>query len=296
VFQIPNSSAIDAAAGGGGPGTVVLPSIITTQPEAIVRYATELGQRVARLAGLFQDLDRARQELRAVWSSGSASDSAIDKLTKSAEAFQRIAGTVEKVITELRSAADAIRMIQTAYRAVVGMVNPVVAALMSNPFTQSAARALASVTTAALKGFLTVVRVALDAIGLIRLVAAATDLVAIAREVERLLSGRAEPAAPALPAGAGVPAGTTSPGAGTTPPGAANPLPVGTAGGAGHLTDQMLPRPATPSGGDPGYPPSVTPSCPPGREPGGHLWIAVDPVSGLRVTDPSPAGQRGAVR
>jgi len=284
VFQIPNSSAIDAAAGGRGPGTVVLPSIITSQPEAIVRYAADLAQRVARLAGLFQELDRARQELRGVWRSGAASDSAIDKLVTSAEAFQKIAGTVEKVITELGSAAEAIQIIQKAYRAVVGMVNPVVAALMSNPYTQAAARALATATTAALKGFLTVARVALDAIGLVRIAAAVVALVGIAREVGNLLSGRAEPAPPS---GAAAPA--------TPPNGTATPAPApgGVAAPPGAVT--TLPAPVNPTLPQPAPGPG-TPSCPPGREPAANLWIAVDPVSGLRVACDGAAGATGAIR
>jgi hypothetical protein len=244
VFQVPNSSAIDAAATGGGPGTVVLPSIITGQPQAIVTYATNLAQQVARLAALFQDVDRARQELRKVWSAGSASDNAVEKLVKSAEAFKKISDAVEKVITELTSSAEIIKIVQAAYQAVVRMVNPVVAALMSNPYTQGAARALASSTTAALKGFVTTVRTALDTIGLVKLVAAIASLVTVAREIQGLLSGT--PAAPATPPPAVTAPGVSTPGV-STPGGTA---PIGTA---------------------------------PGWGPGSNVWIAVDPRTGLRV-------------
>lgn len=219
MFQVPNSSAIDAAAAGRGPGTVVLPSIITSQPQAIIKYATELAQQVAKLAGLFQEIDRARQELRGAWSAGSASDNAVEKLVKSAEAGKKIFDAIEKVITELGSAAELVRIIQAAYQAVVRMVNPVVAALLSNPYTQAAARALAHSTTAALKGFLTAVRVAMDAIGLVRLAAAILTLVTIAREVERLLSGDAGPtvATPSVPGSTGSTGVPGTPGTPGTP-------------------------------------------------------------------------------
>nr|MDT0661545.1 hypothetical protein [Micromonospora sp. DSM 115978] len=295
MFQVPNSAAMDAAATGGGPSTVVLPSIVTGQPQTIVGYAADLAQQLAKLASLFQDVERARQELRKVWSTGSASDNALDKVVKSVEAFKKISDAVEKVVTHLQSSAQIVKLVQAAYQAVVRAVNPVVAALLSNPFTQGAARALASVTTSALKAFTTIARTALDAIGLVKLAAAIISLVTIAGEVRNLLSGSpsAGTTAPTtLPAGArpaqtlpatgpaqalpGAGAVQTLPAAGQTLPGAAA---VQTLPGAGPV--QTLPA----TGPVPAAP-GAAPSCPPGRDPTSNVWIAVDPRSGLRAACP----------
>ncbi|MDG4829503.1 hypothetical protein O7627_09330 [Solwaraspora sp. WMMD1047] len=292
MFQVPNSSAIDAAATGGGPGTVVLPSIVTGQPQSIVTYATNLAQQVAKLAALFQDVDRARQELRKVWSAGSASDNAVEKLVKSAEAFKKISDAVEKVITELTSSAELIKIVQAAYQAVVRMVNPVVAALLSNPYTQGAARALASSTTAALKGFVTSVRTALDTIGLVKLVAAIAALVTVAREIHGLLSGT--PAATAAPAAP--PPGTTTPAVttpGVTAPAVTAPAvtaPAVTAPGvaapgvaAPGVAAPGVTAPAVPAPGGTAPTGTAPTGTAPGRGPGANVWIAVDPRTGLRV-------------
>ncbi|MER7332691.1 MULTISPECIES: WXG100 family type VII secretion target [unclassified Micromonospora] len=204
MFDIPNSGAMDAAAGGRGPGTVALPTIVGGNPQAILAHAAALTARVARLVTLLADLERAREQLREVWSAGSASDSVVQKLNKSFASFQQIIETVYAGVRELEGAAAQLTTAQSAYRAVVGAVNPTVAALMSNPYTQAAGRALAVSTTGILKAFLTGIGGILTAIGVTNLGQILTGLATIVGQVEQLFSknndGGAAPA-PALPAG-----------------------------------------------------------------------------------------------
>ncbi|MEU6078488.1 hypothetical protein [Micromonospora sp. NPDC047074] len=204
MLDIPNSGAMDAAAGGRGPGTVALPSIVGGNPAAIVAHAAALTSRVARLVTLLADLERAREQLREVWSAGSASESVVQKLNRSFASFQQIIETVYAGIRELEGAAAQLTTAQAAYRAVVGAVNPTVAALMSNPYTRAAGRALAVSTTGILKAFLTGIGGILTAIGVTNLGQILTGLATIVGQVEQLFSknndGGATPA-PALPAG-----------------------------------------------------------------------------------------------
>ncbi|MCX4471720.1 WXG100 family type VII secretion target [Micromonospora sp. NBC_01655] len=204
MFDIPNSGAMDAAASGRGPGTVALPTIVGGNPQAILAHAAALTARVARLVTLLADLERAREQLREVWSAGSASDSVVQKLTKSFASFQQIIETVFAGVRELEGAAAQLTTAQTAYRAVVGAVNPTVAALMSNPYTQAAGRALAVSTTGILKAFLTGIGGILTAIGVTNLGQILTGLATIVGQVEQLFSKNNDggsASAAALPAG-----------------------------------------------------------------------------------------------
>ncbi|MCW3815930.1 hypothetical protein ONA91_15915 [Micromonospora sp. DR5-3] len=188
MFDIPNSGAMDAAAGGRGPSTVALPSIVGGDPAAIVAHAAALTVRVARLVTLLADLERAREQLREVWSAGSASESVAQKLTQSFASFQQIIETVYAGIRELEGAAAQLATAQAGYRAVVSAVNPTVAALMSNPYTRAAGRALAVSTTGILKAFLTGIGGILTAIGVTNLGQILTGLATIVGQVEALFS------------------------------------------------------------------------------------------------------------
>ncbi|MFG3697336.1 hypothetical protein ACGF5C_05365 [Micromonospora sp. NPDC047620] len=204
MFDIPNSGAMDAAAGGRGPGAVALPTIVGGNPQAILAHSAALTARVARLVTLLADLERAREQLREVWSAGSASDSVVQKLNKSFASFQQIIETVYAGVRELEGAAAQLTTAQAAYRAVVSAVNPTVAALMSNPYTRAAGRALAVSTTGILKAFLTGIGGILTAIGVTNLGQILTGLATIVGQVEQLFSknndGGSVPA-PALPPG-----------------------------------------------------------------------------------------------
>jgi len=181
-----NSSNIDAAAMGAGPGTLCYPQIATGSPEQIVAYAAQLIMRVRRLEALLEDLERARDQLRQAWPKGPASDNALRKLNNSFQSFQRIIQCVMSAIRELEAAAVQLGIAQRGYCAVVNAVNPTVGALMSNPYTYSAAVALAHGTTASLKGFLSAIAGIMNVIGASNIAQQIMLIAQIAGELERL--------------------------------------------------------------------------------------------------------------
>jgi len=200
MFAIPNSSAMDAAAHGGGPTSRVLPWIAGTDPEQVLRYLAQLTGQLTKITGIVNQIGDARGALRTAWPSGSASNGAITKFTQALTAFQKITQAVAALQAEIQAVAMALRLVQNGYRAVVGSVNPTVAALLSNPYTRHAAAALSTSTTSGLASYVTATKAALDTIGLVRMVAIATQLATIANELETLLSNDSAVAAGRTPA------------------------------------------------------------------------------------------------
>ncbi len=183
---------MDAAASGGGPSTIVLPDIVTGQPEAILGYAGELIAKAARLASHLAALERAREQLSQVWSDGSASQNVLTKLTKTFEQFNGIIETVNKAVTELGLSAAKVRIAQTAYTAVVNVVNPIVQALISNPWTYAAGAALATGATYLLKAFITAINAVMNIIGGVNIIKLLTDLVQIGQAISELTNSGAD--------------------------------------------------------------------------------------------------------
>jgi hypothetical protein len=198
MYAIPNSSAMDAAAGGGGPTSTVLPWIVSTEPQQVLKYVTDLAGRITTIAGIVARIDTTRGSLRQAWPSGSASDAAIAKVTDTIRIFDKITKAVQSVQAEIQAVATALNLVQNVYRSVVGSVNPTVAALLSNVHTRAAATALSVNTTSGLASAVSSTKATLDTIGIVRLAAIASQLATIASELGSLLSG-----------GAAVPAGTT---------------------------------------------------------------------------------------
>jgi len=185
---IPNSSAMDAAAGGGGPTARVLPWLVGTQPDQVLRYITDLAGRITTIAGIVDQIGDAGGTLRKAWTSGSASDGAIAKVQATIRTFQQIVQAVETLQAETVAVATALRLAQNAYRSVVSSVNPTVAALLSNVHTQGLARSLAVSTTNGLASFVSSTKATLDTLATVRLMAVVTALATIAKELESLLS------------------------------------------------------------------------------------------------------------
>jgi hypothetical protein len=200
MFAIPNSSAMDAAAHGGGPTSRVLPWIAGTEPEQVLRYVTQLADQLTKIIGIANQIGDARGALRTAWPSGSASDGAITKFTQALTAFQKITQAVAAWQTEIQAVATALRLVQNGYRSVVSSVNPTVAALLSNQYTRHAATALSTSTTSGLASYVSATKAVLDTIGLVRMVAIATQLATIANELETLLSNGSAVAAGRTPA------------------------------------------------------------------------------------------------
>jgi hypothetical protein len=188
MYAIPNSAAMDTAAGGSGPGAAVLPWIVSAEPEQILRYGTDLLSRMARLVAIVGQIDVAGQQLRQSWPSGSASDGATAKVRAGLAGFTRITTAVQALQGEIQASAQAVQLVQHAYRTVISAVNPTVAALLSNPYTHAAATALATSTTSGLAGYVGATRAVLDTIGLVRLTAIITTLATIADDLKALLS------------------------------------------------------------------------------------------------------------
>ena len=209
MYAIPNSSAMDAAAGGGGPTATVLPWIVSTEPDQVLRYVTELVGRITKIVGIVDQVGDAGGNLRKAWTAGSASDGAIAKVQGTIRTFEQIVKAVETLQAEIVAVATALRLVQNAYRSVVSSVNPTVAALLSNVYTQAAARSLAVSTTSGLASFVSSTKATLDTIATVRMLAVVTALATIAKELESLLSDDA-PAATG-----GTPAMVTAPTAGT---------------------------------------------------------------------------------
>jgi len=237
-----NASAMDAALGGAGPSTTILPTIVTGEPSAILSYAGQIAAKAAKLAGLLAALEQEREELAKVWSAGSASENVLSKLTKTFTTFNKIIDTANAAVDELGLAAAKITIAQAAYTVVVNAVNPVVAALISNPWTYGAGVALASVTTSLLKAFISALGAILNLIGNVKIIKLVLDLVAIAQTIHQLTSSgsgtdatataAANAAIASTPVAAPAPVATVATPAGaaaaTGTPGAAAPGATGT--------------------------------------------------------------------
>ncbi|HEY4453541.1 MAG TPA: hypothetical protein VGN81_04440 [Pseudonocardiaceae bacterium] len=187
MFAFPNSSAMDIAAAGGGPITI-LPQIITGQPEQIAQHTTGLLAKAAQFASLMQEFTKAGQSLSQVWS-GAASETAVKKITDSLSALQNIIKAVEGGAALLGISGTLVKSAQTAYTSVVSSVNPTVAGLISNPWTYSAGVALATSTSAALRAFITAVEGLLSALGAGKLATEIAAVVQIITDIEQLAKG-----------------------------------------------------------------------------------------------------------
>jgi uncharacterized protein YukE len=187
MFAFPNSSAMDVAAAGGGPITI-LPQIITGQPEQIAQHTTGLLAKAAQFASLLQEFSKAGQSLSQVWS-GAAAETAVKKITDSLSALQNIIKAVEGGAALLGISGTLVKSAQTAYTSVVSSVNPTVAGLISNPWTYSAGVALATSTSAALRAFITAVEGLLSALGAGKLATEIATVVQIIAEIEQLAQG-----------------------------------------------------------------------------------------------------------
>ncbi|MEC3978331.1 WXG100 family type VII secretion target [Amycolatopsis sp. H20-H5] len=288
MLTFPNSSAMDATASSGGPITM-LPQIVTGQPEQIAKHVLELASQAAKFLSVYNDMTKAAEQLSKIWS-GSASDSALKKISDSLDQLTKIIQAVQQGAELLGVSGTLIKTAQEAYRAVVSAVNPTVAALMSNWWTYGAAVALSTATSASLKAFITAIGVLLKALGAVDLAKQISQLGQIIGEIQKLF-GHDSGQTGSVPAGgnAGV-AGSpvTAPRAPAT---VASPTGQQAIGGQG--------------GGTPGQAPSFTDYQPPALTGGGagsgsgsgtwpssasdpaNSWIAVDhPTTG---TTPAPA-------
>jgi uncharacterized protein YukE len=205
MFTPPNSSAMDATAGSGGPSTI-LPQIITGNQPAIASHASSLLSTATTLTSMVSEFTSAAQSLSNVWS-GQASETALKKISDSLSAFTKIIQVIQNGAKLLQASGALVQTAQTGYTSVVSATNPTVASLMSNPWTYSAAVALSTGTSAALRGFTTGVQGMLTGTSAMQLLQEIAALAQIASTIEQLISG----------SGA-APTATTVPTIPTTPP------------------------------------------------------------------------------
>ncbi|HEX4705993.1 MAG TPA: WXG100 family type VII secretion target [Pseudonocardiaceae bacterium] len=183
----PPSAAMDATASSGGPGTFLF-QIVTGQPQQIAQHSTDLLSKATQFISMATQLEKASQQLSSLWS-GQASHSAVQKITGSIQSFQKIIQVIQNGAKLLGVSATLVTAAQTAYKGVVGAVNPTVAGLMSNPWTYGAAVSLSTATSASLRAFITSVQGLLQTLGVARLGTEIASLVTIITEIEQLVKG-----------------------------------------------------------------------------------------------------------
>jgi uncharacterized protein YukE len=187
MFDFPNSSAMDATASSGGPGTFLM-QIVTGQPQQIAQHSTSMLAKATQFVSLLDEFTKASEQLKQVWS-GQASESALQKITSSLQSFEKIIQVIQNGAKLIGVSGTLVQSAQTAYKSVVGSVNPTVAGLMSNPWTYGAAVALSTSTSAALRAFIMAIEGLLQGLGVGQLGTEIASLVTIITEIEQLFAG-----------------------------------------------------------------------------------------------------------
>jgi uncharacterized protein YukE len=286
--SFPTSAAMDATASSGGPITF-LPQILTGQPAQIAQHSAGLLTKATQFISMLDQFTKAAQQLQTVWS-GQASQSAVQQITSSLQSFEKIIQVVQNAAKLLGVSGTLVQSAQTAYKTVVGSVNPTVASLMSNPWTYGAAVALSTSTSASLRAFIMGVQGLLQALGAGQLGAEITTLIGVISQIEQLANGTGTTAT--TPTVAGTTPTTTSittPTLPTTQSIAATPVtapqtppPVASAAGqqavGGNITNYTPPalQGFTPTTATPAT--ATTAGLTPSMDPS-NSWIAVDPSS-----------------
>jgi hypothetical protein len=184
MFMIPNSSAMDATASSGGPITF-LPTIATGSPEQVAALVTQRLRQAEQFLQVIEQLKGATQQLSQAWA-GSASEAAAQKITSTVAAFQEIVGVIQVGAGLIGTSGALIGSAQTAYTSVVSAVNPTVAALMSNPWSYSAAVALSTAASSSLRAFIMGIQGVLSGLGGGQLMQQVATLMQIIQEIQQL--------------------------------------------------------------------------------------------------------------
>jgi uncharacterized protein YukE len=222
-MMYPPSYAMDATAGSGGPSTI-LPQIVTGSPETILAHVSELLQKAQQFSSLIEEFKKAETQLQQAWS-GHAADSAVKKIEDSLSSFTEIVSVINRGAQLLQQSATMLTTAQTGYTSVVGAVNPTVAGLMSNPYTYSAAVALSTSSSSALRGFITAVGALMKTLGAVNLASELTTVAQIIGQLEQLFNnkGTAAPTGTATSAPVTAPVAPTSVASAAGAAGLANP-------------------------------------------------------------------------
>jgi uncharacterized protein YukE len=184
TMPFPPSYAMDACAAGGGPCTM-LPSIATGSPTQISAHVAQRLRQAEQFIQIIESLTSTTQQLSNAWS-GSASEAAVQKITATVSAFMRIVKVIQSGSALLGVSGTTVQSAQTAYRGVVGSVNPTVASLMSNPWSYSAATALATATSGSLRSYIGLCQGLLTGLGSGNMMQQVSALMMIIQEIEQL--------------------------------------------------------------------------------------------------------------
>ncbi|WP_194916418.1 hypothetical protein [Catenulispora rubra] len=185
MFVIPNSSAMDATAMGGGPGTFVA-QIATGSPESIEKLVAQRLKQAEQFLSLINQARTATQTLEKAWG-GHASETAAKKFTDTLNSFEQIVKVIQVSSDLLTTSSTLIKAAQTGYTTVVNAVNPTVQALASNWWTYWAAVSLSTSVSAALRAFINGIEAMLSALGGGQLMQEVTAVIKIIGDIEKLI-------------------------------------------------------------------------------------------------------------
>lgn len=185
-MDIVPSPNVDSSALNGGFSALCRPLVTGGSPQAVFSYAVQLGDKVRALTSVLTELERSRDQLRQAWQSGAGSAAAMQKLTRTFDTLQRTLQAIQRFNNELQMAASKLDLAGKGCNAAIRAAEPTVAALRSNPYTQAAATAMATSTTASIAAFLKGIGSLLTAIGQNNIGAVLSSLATIANDVARL--------------------------------------------------------------------------------------------------------------
>lgn len=206
MFVIPNSSAMDATAYGGGPGTFVA-QIATGSPESIEALVAQRLKQAEQFLALINQARSATQTLSKAWS-GQASETAVKKFTDTLESFEKIVKVIQVSSDLLTTSSTLIKAAQTGYTTVVNAVNPTVASLASNWWTYWAAVSLSTSVSATLRAFINGIEAMLSALGGGQLMQEVTAVIQIIGDIEKLINSGSHGSSVPPAGGYGTPATT----------------------------------------------------------------------------------------
>jgi uncharacterized protein YukE len=184
AFACP-APAVDCLTGGGASATLARSQ---GSPEHISAAAAHRLRQAEQFIRIIEQLSSATQSLEQAWS-GQASEAAVQKITSTIGSFMKIVQAIEEGAALLGVTGGLIASAQTGYCSVMSSVNPTVASLMSNPWTYSAAQALATGSLASVNTWINAIQAALHIQGAGKIMQQVGMLTAIVMDIERLAQG-----------------------------------------------------------------------------------------------------------
>lgn len=177
--------AVDALTGGGASACLAR---IQGSPPTLAGQAMHQLQQAEQFLRIIEGLNSATQSLEQAWS-GQASEAAVQKIMSTISSFIRIVDAIQQGAALLKITGGLIASAQTGYCSVMQSVNPTVASLMSNPWTWTAAQALASGSLGSVNTYVAVIEAAIHIKGAGQIMQQVAILTTIMMEIEQLSQG-----------------------------------------------------------------------------------------------------------